>query len=145
MAQYVLIYSNSQVLYYNAGWVQVPGETGIANLTQSNFETYGMDIADLDNTKVQALPARTFKILGWDDGVDYDLNHIAVWKLDETTGTSVADSVGSFTGTAGSGATIVDGYSGKARSFDRTANASIGFSNQVIPLGAKTILQSDNK
>ena len=70
----------------------------------------------------------------------YDFNHVAVWKLDEESGNTVNDFTGGvFQGTAGSGATIVDGWKNKGRSLDGTVNGNISFNNEVIPLGAKTI------
>lgn len=51
------------------------------------------------------------------------------WKMDETSGSSVADEMGRTTGTA-TGTTIIDGKIGKARSFTSSDNISLG--NQSI-------------
>jgi len=67
----------------------------------------------------------------------YDENHVGVWKFDETSGSSCSATKGTATGTC-TGTTIVDGYSGKARSFNGTSD-KIVFNAKVIPQGAKTI------
>ena len=67
-----------------------------------------------------------------------DTSLLANWKFDESSGTTVSDSAGTNTGTALSGTTIVNGYSGNARSFSGV-NSGITFNSTVIPIGAKSI------
>lgn len=67
----------------------------------------------------------------------YDMNHVAVYKFDEPSGTGVGDYFGVNNGVA-SNTTIIDGYSGKCR-HSAGGNAQISFTGKVIPLGAKTI------
>jgi|GEM_PF-6293565 len=62
---------------------------------------------------------------------------VAQWKFDETSGSTVYDSLGNYNGKA-NGTTIIPGVEGKARRFNGTSD-TITFTNTVIPTGNKTI------
>ncbi|AYV74490.1 LamG domain-containing protein [Bacillus sp. PK3-056] len=62
---------------------------------------------------------------------------IAEYNFDNDNGTTVTDSTGTFNGSA-KGATLVDGWNGKARSFNGTNNY-LEFNKKVIPVGEKSI------
>ncbi len=65
-----------------------------------------------------------------------DADLVANWKFDEESGNTVYDETGLYNGIV-TGTTIIDGVSGKARSFD--GNDYIQFNDRVIPLGKKSI------
>jgi len=62
---------------------------------------------------------------------------VAQWKFDETSGSTVYDSLGNYNGTA-NGTTIITGVEGKARRFNGTSD-TVTFTNTIIPTGNKTI------
>jgi len=62
---------------------------------------------------------------------------VAQWEFDETSGSTVYDSLGNYNGTA-KGTTIISGIKGKARRFNGTSD-TITFTKSIIPVGNKSI------
>lgn len=60
---------------------------------------------------------------------------MAYWKMDEVSGSSVVDSIGSYNGTV-TGTTVVPGRLGNARSFNGTTD--------IVRLGITSLLSSQN-
>jgi hypothetical protein len=132
MAQYIITECDDRFLYHDGTeWKDVPTVSDIDDLKAdlTLFEIYGNIASDITQARLDALPATTgsFHV-----GHDY---YIGVYKMDETSGNDVVDSIGNYQGTAGAGAVA----SADGRVFDGTATAKITYGNQVIPLGAKSI------
>ena len=79
-------------------------------------------------------------------GHQVDGNTIALWRHDETSGTAVADSAGSYPLTAGTSSTIVTGEIGHARSFTGGGSAStvLAFDNGPVDDTFSSVMEADN-
>lgn len=70
----------------------------------------------------------------------YDVNHIAIWKMQETSGTTVSDTKGTYPLIATAGTLITSNdFGGYARQFDGGLHYLYHSTNPIIPATNKTI------